>query len=107
MLTAAAPSRGSRSSIADWSSINRRPRRAIPSDRSYGCTLLPRSAARLGQSEHPTKSGDVGELHRKRASQETAELLARDQPAVIILHHGDTTFELPFDVAGVFAPVRA
>jgi hypothetical protein len=72
-------------------------------DRSYVFTLLTRSAARLGRSERTeTRLETVGELYRKWVWQETADLLARGV-LVIIVHHGDTAFELPFEVAEVFA----
>ena len=65
--------------------------------------LLTRSAARLGQSERTERRLEtVGELYRKWVLQETADLLARGV-LVVIVHHGDRTFELPFDVAEVFA----
>jgi hypothetical protein len=71
-------------------------------DRSYVFTLLTRSLARLGQSE-PTEQRleTVGELYRKWVLQEVKDLLARGV-VVVIVHHGDTVFELPFDVAAMF-----
>ena len=72
-------------------------------DASYVVALLTRSAARLGQSERTERRLEtVGELYRKWVLQETADLLARGV-LVVIVHHGDRTFELPFDVAEVFA----
>jgi hypothetical protein len=72
-------------------------------DRSYLFMLLTRSLARLGRSEHTEQRLEtVGELYRKWVWQETADLLARGV-RVVIVHHGDTTFELPFDLAEVFA----
>jgi hypothetical protein len=72
-------------------------------DRSYLFTLLTRSAAGLGQSERTEQRLEtVGELYRKWVLQETAELLARGV-LVVIAHQGDTVFELPFEVADVFA----
>ena len=72
-------------------------------DRSYVFTLLTRSAAGLGRSERTERRLEtVGELYRKWVLQETADLLARGV-LVVIVHHGDGTFELPFDVADVFA----
>jgi hypothetical protein len=72
-------------------------------DRFYLFTLVTRSTARLGQSEHTEQRLEsVGELYRKWVLQETADLLARGV-LVIIVHHGDLVFELPFDVAEVFA----
>jgi hypothetical protein len=72
-------------------------------DRSYVFTLLTRSAAGVGQSERTEQRLEtVGELYRKWVLQETADLLARGV-LVVIVHHGDTVFELPFEVAEVFA----
>ena len=72
-------------------------------DRSYVFTLVTRSLARVGQSEHTERRlDDVGALYRKWVLQETADLVARGV-VVIIVHHGDTVFELPFDIAEVFA----
>jgi hypothetical protein len=70
---------------------------------SYIFTVLARSVARLGQSERTEQRLDIaGELYRKWVVQETADLRARGV-LVIIVHHGDTVFELPFDVAAMFA----
>ena len=73
-------------------------------DRSYVFTLLTRSAARVGSQSERTEQRleTVGELYRKWVLQETADLLAR-AVLVIIVHHGDTAFELPFELAEVFA----
>ena len=72
-------------------------------DRSYVFTLLTRSTARLGRSERTEQRLEaVGELYRKFVLQETADLLARGV-LVVIVHHGDRVFELPFEVAEVFA----
>jgi hypothetical protein len=72
-------------------------------DRSYLFTLVTRSAARLGRSERTeTRLETIGELYRRWVLQETADLLARGA-LVIIVHHGDAVFELPFQVAEVFA----
>lgn len=72
-------------------------------DHSYAFTLVNRSLARLGQSEKTEQRlENVGELYRKWVLQEVADLAARGV-LVIIVHHGDTVFELPFDVADVFA----
>jgi len=72
-------------------------------DRSYVFTLLTRSLARLGQSE-PTEQRleNVGELYRKWVLQEVNDLVARGI-VVVIAHHGDRVFELPFDVDAMFA----
>ena len=76
---------------------------AILRDRSYAFTLFTRSLARLGQSERTERRlEDVGELYRRWVVQETADLMARGV-TVVIVHHGDAVFELPFDVAEVFA----
>jgi hypothetical protein len=72
-------------------------------NRSYVFTLLTRSTAGLGQSERTEQRLEtVGELYRKWVLQETADLLARGV-LVVIVHHGDTVFELPFEAAEVFA----
>jgi hypothetical protein len=72
-------------------------------DASYIFTVLTRSAARLGQSERTEQRLDTaGELYRKWVLQETADLRARGV-LVIIAHHGDAVFELPFDVDAMFA----
>lgn len=72
-------------------------------DRSYAFTLLTRSLARLRRSEHTEQRLEtVGQLYRKWVLQEVADLLARGV-LVVIVHHGDTAFELPFDAAAVFA----
>lgn len=72
-------------------------------DRSYVFTLVTRSLARLGQSEDTERRLDhVGELYRTLVLQEVADLVARGV-VVVIVHHGDTVFELPFDPAEAFA----
>jgi hypothetical protein len=72
-------------------------------DRSYLFMLLTRSLARLGRSEHTGQRLErAGELYLKWVVQETADLLARGV-VVVIVHHGDKTFELPFEVTEVFA----
>lgn len=72
-------------------------------DRSFAFTLFTRSLARLGRSEHTERRlEDVGELYRKWVLQEVSDLVARGV-VVVIVHHGDTVFELPFDPAEVFA----
>jgi hypothetical protein len=74
-------------------------------DRSYIFTLLTRSMARLGQSEHTQERlGRVHELYRKWVVQEVEDLVARGV-LVVIAHHGDAVFELPFDVDAMFASV--
>jgi hypothetical protein len=71
-------------------------------DRSYVVTLLTRSLARLGQSEPAEQRlENVGELYRKWVLQEVEDLVARGV-VVVIAHHGDRVFELPFDVDAMF-----
>jgi hypothetical protein len=71
-------------------------------DRSYVFTLLTRSLARLGQWEPAEQRlENVGELYRKWVLQEVKDLVARGV-VVVIVHHGDTVFELPFDVDAMF-----
>jgi hypothetical protein len=74
-------------------------------DRSYVFVLLTRSLARLGQSE-PTERRleDMGELYRKWVLQEVEDLVARGV-LVVIAHHGDRVFELPFAVDALFAAI--
>jgi hypothetical protein len=72
-------------------------------DRSYLFTLVTRSLARLGQSEGTQQRLEsVGELYRKWIVQEVGDLIARGVE-VVIVHHGDAVFELPFDVDAMFA----
>ncbi|MGH6898439.1 MAG: hypothetical protein ACREJ5_18120 [Geminicoccaceae bacterium] len=71
-------------------------------DRSYVYTLLTRSLARLSTSERTDQRlKTVGELYRKWVLQEAGDLVRRGV-AVVIVHHGDTVFELPFDVEAMF-----
>jgi hypothetical protein len=71
-------------------------------DRSYVFTLLTRSLARLGQSEpSEQRLENVDELYRKWVLQEVKDLVARGV-LVVIAHHGDSVFELPFDVDAMF-----
>jgi len=79
-------------------------------DRSYVFTLLTRSFAqldasgfgRLSTSEHTEQRLEIiGELYRRWVLQEVADLVQRGV-VVVIVHHGDRVFELPFDVAAMF-----
>ncbi|MGH6903054.1 MAG: hypothetical protein ACREIR_09980 [Geminicoccaceae bacterium] len=71
-------------------------------DRSYVFTLLTRSFARLGQSEPAEQRlENVGALYRKWVLQEVEDLVARGV-VVVIVHHGDRVFQLPFDVDAMF-----
>jgi hypothetical protein len=72
-------------------------------DHSYLFTLLTRSLARLGTSAHTEdRLPRVDELYRKWVTQEVEDLTARGV-LVVIAHHGDAVFELPFDVDAMFA----
>jgi hypothetical protein len=74
-------------------------------DRSYLFTLLTRSVAQLGASEHTQERLEsVDELYRKWVVQEVEDLVARGV-RVVIAHHGDAVLELPFDVDAMFARV--
>jgi hypothetical protein len=71
-------------------------------DRSYIFALLTRSLARLGASEDTERRLEtVDELYRRWVVQEVADLLRRGV-VVVIVHHGDKVFELPFDVEAMF-----
>lgn len=72
-------------------------------DRSYVYTLLTRSFARLGQSDHTEQRlENVGALYRKWVSQQVEDLVARGV-VVVIAHHGEGVRELPFDLEAVLA----
>jgi hypothetical protein len=72
-------------------------------DRSYVFTLVTRSVAQLGASERTQERLErVDELYRKWVVQEVEDLVARGV-LVVIAHHGDQVFELPFDVDAMFA----
>jgi hypothetical protein len=79
-------------------------------DRSYLFTLLTRSfarldasgVARLSTSEHTEQRLEtIGDLYRGWVLQEVVDLVRRGV-VVVIAHHGDRVFELPFDVAAMF-----
>jgi hypothetical protein len=97
--------------MAVSSSASRRSMRFdILRDRSYVVALLTRSFARLdtsgfarlSTSEHTERRLEtVGQLYRKWVLQEVGDLVRRGV-VVVIVHHGDTVFELPFDVEAMF-----
>jgi hypothetical protein len=72
-------------------------------DRSYIWATLARTVAQiLDRGEDNPRLAESGQLYEKLVLQEAAPLLARGV-RVLIVHHGDRVFELPFDLAGVFA----
>ena len=72
-------------------------------DRSYLVTLLTRSWARLVESdETEERLRDSGSVYAKLIERAAAPLMARGV-RVVLAHHGDQVFPLPFDLARVFA----
>jgi hypothetical protein len=71
-------------------------------DRSYVFTLLSRSLAQIGQSEHTQRRLEtVGGLYGRWVLQQVEDLMARGV-LVVIVHHGSDVRELPFDVGAIF-----
>lgn len=74
-------------------------------DRSYVFTLFTKVYSQLGRSEHTEQRLEgAGELYQKWVAQEVEDLVARGV-LLVIVHHGDAVFELPFDLDAMFAGI--
>ena len=72
-------------------------------DRSYLLAKLASLANAKGQKDQAARLAGAGELYQRIVADEIAADLIRRGVEVVLVHHGDDVFELPFDLDSVFA----